>query len=85
MTNSAVTDHSSTTRSSMPVATRVRFGVLAFACTLSMITYLDRVAIASSAGTIVKELGLQSVADMKWAFTAFALAYALFEVPTGWM
>lgn len=66
-------------------ATRVRFGVLAFACTLSMITYIDRVAIASSAGNIVKELGLQSVADMKWAFTAFALAYALFEVPTGWM
>jgi len=85
MTNSTVTDHSTTARSSMPVATRVRFGVLAFACTLSMITYLDRVAIASSAGTIVKELGLQSVADMKWAFTAFALAYALFEVPTGWM
>lgn len=72
--------HSSTT-----VPTRMRFGVLAFACTLSMITYLDRVAIASAAGNIVKDLGLQSVADMKWAFTAFALAYALFEVPTGWM
>lgn len=63
----------------------MRFGVLAFACTLSMITYLDRVAIASAAGAIVKGLGLQSVADMKWAFTSFALAYALFEVPTGWL
>ncbi len=72
-------------RSSGAPATRVRFGVLAFACTLSMITYLDRVAIASAAGNIVTDLGLQSVADMKWAFTAFALAYALFEVPTGWM
>jgi MFS family permease len=50
-----------------------------------MITYLDRVAIASAAGNIVQALGLQSVADLKWAFTAFALAYALFEVPTGWM
>lgn len=68
-----------------PRTTRVRFGVLAFACALSMITYLDRVAIASAAGAIVKDLGLQSVADLKWAFTAFALAYALFEVPTGWM
>lgn len=65
--------------------TRMRFAMLAFACTLSMITYLDRVAIASAAGVIVKELNLQSVADMKWAFTAFALSYALFEVPTGWM
>jgi MFS family permease len=59
--------------------------VLLFACALSMITYLDRVAIASAAGSIVQALGLQSVADLKWAFTAFALAYALFEVPTGWM
>lgn len=65
--------------------TRVRRGVLVFACALSMITYLDRVAIASAAGNIVQALGLQSVADLKWAFTAFALAYALFEVPTGWM
>jgi MFS family permease len=64
---------------------RVRFIVLAFACALSMITYLDRVAIASAAGDIVRALSLQSVADLKWAFTAFALAYALFEVPTGWM
>ncbi|MEP6669820.1 MAG: MFS transporter [Chthoniobacter sp.] len=65
--------------------THVRRGVLLFACALSMITYLDRVAIASAAGNIVQSLGLQSVADLKWAFTAFALAYALFEVPTGWM
>ncbi|WP_038167301.1 MFS transporter [Verrucomicrobium sp. BvORR106] len=65
--------------------TRVRRGVLLFACALSMITYLDRVAIASAAGDLVKALNLQSVADLKWAFTAFALAYALFEVPTGWM
>jgi ACS family glucarate transporter-like MFS transporter len=68
-----------------PSPTRVRYGVLWFACALSMITYLDRVAIASAAGALVGALGLQSVADLKWAFTAFALAYALFEVPTGWM
>lgn len=74
------------TRASTPLQpTRIRRGVLLFACALSMITYLDRVAIASAAGDIVHALGLQSVADLKWAFTAFALAYALFEVPTGWM
>lgn len=70
---------------SNPPPTRIRRGVVFFACGLSMITYLDRVAIASAAGDIVGALGLQSVADLKWAFTAFALAYALFEVPTGWM
>lgn len=59
--------------------------MLLLACALSMITYLDRVAIASAAGNLVSTLGLQSVADLKWAFSAFALAYALFEVPTGWM
>ena len=67
-----------------PAATRVRYGVLGFACALSMITYLDRVCIASAAPAIVRDLGLQSVADLKWVFAAFALAYALFEVPSGW-
>jgi MFS transporter, ACS family, glucarate transporter len=66
-------------------ATRVRFGVVAFVSVLSMITFLDRVAIASAAGNIVADLGLNSIADLKWVFSAFALAYALFEVPSGWM
>ena len=67
-----------------PAATRVRYGVLGFACTLSMITYLDRVCMASAAKSFAGDLGLRSVADLKWVFTAFSLAYALFEVPSGW-
>lgn len=70
---------------SLSSPTRVRRGVVLFLCALSMITYLDRVALASAAGDVVHALGLNSIADLKWAFTAFALAYALFEVPTGWM
>lgn len=66
-------------------ATRVRYAVLVLVSALSMITYLDRVAIASAAPSIVGDLGLNSVADLKWVFTAFALAYALFEVPSGWL
>jgi MFS family permease len=65
--------------------TRVRYGVLGFACSLSMITYLDRVCIASVAPNIVTALNLNSVADLGWAFTAFALAYAVFEIPSGWL
>jgi MFS family permease len=65
--------------------TRVRFGVLAFAATLSMITYLDRVCIGSAAKELVKDLGLNSVADLAGVLAAFSLAYALFEVPTGWL
>ena len=68
-----------------PAASRVRYGVLGFACGLSMITYLDRVCVASAAPAMVHDLGLQSVADLKWVFTAFALAYSLCEVPSGWL
>src|SRR5437016_5889039 len=65
--------------------TRVRYGVLGFACSLSMITYLDRVCFGSAQGTIIEDLGLTSIADMTMAITAFAFAYAIFEVPTGWL
>jgi MFS family permease len=66
-------------------ATRIRYGVLAFAAALSMITYLDRVCISSGQSAIIHDLGLQSEADLKWVFALFTLAYSLFEVPTGWL
>lgn len=65
--------------------TRVRYGVLWFACSLSMITYLDRVFMGSAASKFVEVLGLTSEADLKWVFGAFTLAYALCEVPSGWL
>src|SRR5262245_49074750 len=65
--------------------TRVRYGVLGFCCVLSMITYLDRVCFGSAAKDLVDALGLDSVADLKLAITAFAFAYAVFEVPSGWL
>jgi MFS family permease len=64
--------------------TRVRYGVLGFACALSMITYLDRVCFATVAPYIEKEFDL-SEQGMGWLFFAFAFAYAMFEVPSGWM
>src|SRR5262245_18801304 len=64
--------------------TNVRFGVLAFACALSMITYLDRVCFGTVAPYIQTEFGL-SDDELGWLFTAFAFAYAMFEVPTGWL
>jgi ACS family glucarate transporter-like MFS transporter len=65
--------------------TRVRFGVLGFVCSLSMITYLDRVCMGASSSYLVDALGLNGVEDLKWAFTAFTLSYAAFEIPTGWL
>ncbi len=64
--------------------THVRYGVLGFACSLSMITYLDRVCFGTVAPLIQDEFGLGAV-EMGMLFTAFALAYAAFEVPSGWL
>ncbi|MCR4414039.1 MAG: MFS transporter, partial [Thermoguttaceae bacterium] len=65
--------------------TRLRYGVLGFACALSMITYLDRACLGSAAKAFVHDLGLSGVGDLKWVFTAFTVAYALFEIPSGWL
>ncbi len=65
--------------------TRARYVVLAFVCVLAMITYLDRACFSMVAPRLAEELGLGDATDLKWAFTAFAIAYALFEIPTGWL
>src|SRR5581483_4652685 len=62
--------------------TRVRFGVLAFLCVLAFVFYLDRLCIGKAATSIQAELGLDET-RMGWIFSAFTLAYCLFEVPTG--
>src|SRR6516164_1515316 len=64
--------------------TRVRYRVLGFAAVLSMITYLDRVCFASVAPHIQEEFGLSDT-QKGMLFSAFALAYAAFEVPSGWL
>src|SRR4051812_2886264 len=64
--------------------TRVRYGVLGFACSLSVITYLDRVCFGTVAPYVQAEFGLSDT-QKGMLFTAFALAYAVFEVPTGWL
>jgi MFS family permease len=63
---------------------RARFTVLRFAFALSVITYLDRVCIATAAASIRQELKLGAI-QMGLVFSAFTLAYALFEIPSGWL
>ena len=65
-------------------ATRARFTVLRYTLALSVITYLDRVAISSAAPAIRDELGL-SLIQMGWVFSVFTFAYAAFEIPSGWL
>jgi MFS transporter, ACS family, glucarate transporter len=64
--------------------TRARHVVTGFALLIAIIMYLDRVAIAQAAPAIRHDLGL-SLVQMGWAFAAFNWAYALFEVPGGWL
>src|SRR5688572_10809602 len=64
--------------------TVVRYGVLAWVCSLSMLTYVDRVCIKTVSGDIQSALAL-TTEQMGWVFSVFGLAYALFEVPSGWL
>ena len=63
--------------------TRARYWVIVFAVTLAIITYIDRVCISQAAPSIREALGLND-AQMGKVFAAFGLAYALFEIPSGW-
>ena len=69
---------------SAPPASRVRTRVLAFAFSLTAITYLDRICISAAAPFIMKDLSLTAF-QMSLVFSAFTLAYSLFEVPSGWL
>ena len=64
--------------------TRVRYWVIVFAVTLAIITYIDRVSISYAALFIRHDLGL-SHSQWSWVFGAFGLAYALFEMPGGYL
>ncbi len=62
----------------------VRWQILGLMLLLSMITYLDRVNISIAARHITNEYHLTDV-QMGKIFSAFILAYGLFQVPGGWL
>jgi MFS family permease len=61
----------------------VRYQVLFFTVLLAGVTYLDRVCISTAQNGIMADLHLDKV-QMGYVFSAFTLAYGIFEVPTGW-
>jgi sugar phosphate permease len=61
-----------------------RWYVLLLISVMYLITYLDRVNISTAAPEISKEFGFDKV-TMGVIFSAFAWAYALFQVPGGWL
>src|SRR5437764_3686300 len=64
--------------------TRVRHVVLWLTVAAYMITYMDRVAISSAVPSIRKELGFDMV-TMGWILVSYNWAYALFQIPGGWL
>ncbi len=68
----------------VPAPTRVRYGVLGFTLALTAIAYLDRVCIATAAPAMKADLALSDI-QLGYVFSAFTFAYAVFEVPSGWL
>src|SRR5580700_5519457 len=64
--------------------TRVRHWVMVFAVALAVITYIDRVAISWAAPYIQHDLNLDS-GQMGLVLGAFGWAYAIFEIPGGFL
>ena len=63
---------------------QARYWVVAFALSLAVLSYIDRVALSQAAPRVQRDLGL-SDQDMGYIFGAFGLAYALFEIPGGFL
>jgi MFS transporter, ACS family, glucarate transporter len=61
-----------------------RHAVVALLGALSVITFLDRMAIAVTGPSLQKELGI-TPDQWGWVLGAYVIAYAVFEVPSGAM
>jgi len=64
--------------------THTRHIVLALIVGAYMITYMDRVNIASAVPVIQKDLGF-SMVTIGWIFASFRWGYAFFQIPGGWL
>ncbi len=62
--------------------TRVHYLVITVVCLLYFITYLDRVNFSVAAPTISKHFGIGKV-ELGSLFSAFSIAYVLFQIPIG--
>lgn len=64
--------------------TRVRYGVLAAACGLAVITYIHRVGFATASAEFKEPVGLTDT-HISWLMAAFMIGYGLFEMPWGFL
>ncbi len=64
--------------------TLIRHFVLAALCAITTISYMQRNSLASVEKLVAPDFGL-TVADLGYAKGYFFLAYALFQMPSGWL
>jgi MFS transporter, ACS family, glucarate transporter len=72
------------TKPSSEKPTRARHTLLRLIFALAVITYLDRLCISAAMPAIAAEFDL-SPTQKGWIFSAFTIAYAAFEIPSGWL
>jgi sugar phosphate permease len=70
--------------SSTEKPSRVRWEILLLLCLIYLITFMDRTNISVAAPEIAKEFGFDKT-TMGFVFSAFVWAYALGQVPGGWL
>lgn len=67
-----------------PKATNCRWFIVVVATMMSIIMYLDRFCVGFAQSLIEEDLGLTGL-EASWIYSAFFWAYALAQVPTGWL
>jgi ACS family glucarate transporter-like MFS transporter len=68
----------------IPRPSRIRYIVLGLTVLMAVLLYLDRVCMSVAALPISEQLELDEK-DMGWVLSAFFWAYALAQVPAGWL
>lgn len=64
--------------------TRARHTLLWLIFSLTVITYVDRICISAAMPAMAREFNFTAV-EKGWIFSAFIIAYAVFEIPSGWL
>jgi len=83
-TSEAVSRAALSTTATEGKRTGYRWWVLTMLALMALITFMDRTNISIAAPSMMKEFGLTK-AQMGFVFSAFAWAYAAFQLPTGWL
>ncbi len=73
-----------TSTTTQPPISRVRFSVLIMLFVATTVNYADRATLSIAGAAAARDLGLTPVA-LGYAFSAFGWAYAIAQIPGGWL